>query len=111
MDFTVAGLNTTQVLQTNTKMNITATTGVLPNMNTSRVFKHELVFHSWQLQDVKMQDPGLLLGYDNSTGNFTVEATKAVATWVWLWLLPRDGTRDVGVKVKSDQSSGTSVKK
>jgi len=91
------------------KMNMSATTtGVLPNMNTSRVFKHESVFHSWQLQDVKLQDLGLVVGYDNSTGSFTVEATKAVATWVWLdipagalgnfeenglWLLPGDGTR------------------
>jgi len=130
--FIVDALNTTQVLHTNTndipydlknsilKMNITAA-GTLPNTNEAKTFKHEFIFHALDLSTVNLQDPGLELSYDSETGNFTVEATKAVAAWVWLdmpagtlgnfesngfWLLPGDGPREVGVVVKSDSSGG-----
>jgi len=126
--FTVGALNTTQVLSTNTyslpynlsnsflKLNITAT-GTLPNTNKPRIFKHEYIFHDLYLNKVDLQDPGLKLNYDQQTGNFTVEATKGVAAWVWLdlpagtlgnfeengfWLLPSDGLREVGIKVKNN---------
>ncbi|TAQ86102.1 hypothetical protein B7494_g5570 [Chlorociboria aeruginascens] len=93
--FEVGALNTTQVFQTNTfslpydlktsvlKMNITAT-GSLPNTNTTLEFKHEFFFHELSLADVELQDPGLTVEYVEETGNFTVEAEKAVAAWVWL---------------------------
>lgn len=126
--FTVGGLNTTQVLQANTntfgydltnallKMNITAT-GTLPNSNAPEIFNHEAYFHALSLRDVALQDPGLVLAYDQETGNFTVEATKGVAAYVWLdlpagvlgnfdenafWLVPGDGKREVGVTIKDN---------
>ncbi|EPE33363.1 (Trans)glycosidase [Glarea lozoyensis ATCC 20868] len=129
--FTVGALNITQVLQTNTKtipydltkavlkMNITAT-GSLPNTNDTKTFKHEFFFHALDLSKANLQDPGLQLEYNASTGNFTIEATKAVAAWVWMdipagtlanfdgnafWLVPGE-KREVGVVVKSDGSGG-----
>ncbi|RDL42374.1 (Trans)glycosidase [Venustampulla echinocandica] len=134
--FTVGALNTTQVLQTNTnalplslkdavlKMNITAT-GSLPNSNEVKIFKHEYYFHDLSLGQVNLQDPGLILNYNSTTGNFTVEAAKAVAAWVWLdipagtlanfdenafWLVPSDGKREIGVTVKDDSIGGKWVK-
>jgi beta-mannosidase len=133
--FTVGALNTTQVLHTNTneipydlknsllKMKITAV-GPLPNTLTQSTFTHEYIFHDLYLKDVNLQDPGLTLSYNESTGNFKVQATKAVAAWVWLdipagtlanfaqngfWLLPSDGPKEIGVKVKDDTSGGSWV--
>ncbi|KAH7356476.1 hypothetical protein BKA65DRAFT_547876 [Rhexocercosporidium sp. MPI-PUGE-AT-0058] len=130
--FTVGALNTTQVLHTNThtipydlknsflKMNITAT-DKLPNTNETKTFKHEYIFHDLDLSTVALADPGLTLSYSYVTGNFTIEATKGVAAWVWLdmpagtlgnfesnafWLLPGDGKREVGVRIKNDTSNG-----
>ena len=133
--FNVGALNTTQVLQANTstlpfsiddailKMNITAASA-LPNTNETRTFKHEYFFHSLSLSKGQLVDPGLTLSYDNFTGNFTVEATKGVAAWVWLdipagtlgnfnengfWLVPSDGPRELSVTVKNDTSGGSWV--
>ncbi|TVY87235.1 Beta-mannosidase A [Lachnellula willkommii] len=134
--FEVGGLNTTKVFQGNTndlgydlkdallKMNITAS-GTVPNTQEPKIFTHEYYFHTLSLRDANLQDPGLVLDYDQQTGNFTVEATKGVAAWVWLdlpagtlgnfnenafWLLPGDGKREVGVTVKDDRSAGEWVK-
>lgn len=130
--FVVGALNTTKVLQTSTditpydlkasilKLNITAT-GTSPNTNTLKIFKHEHIFHDLYLGEANIQDPGLRLSYNETTGNFTVQATTAVAAWVWLdipagtlanfaengfWLLPSDGPREIGVTVKNDPSGG-----
>lgn len=130
--FTVGALNTTKVFQADTntipydlkdavlKMNITAT-GTLPNSNKTEVFKHEFYFHALDLSKANLQDPGLTLEYDAKTGNFTIEATKAVAAWVWLdipagtlanfdenafWLVPSDGKREIGVTMKNNTSGG-----
>jgi beta-mannosidase len=126
--FTVRALNTTRVLQSNTKslpydlttsilkLNITAT-GSLPNTNETTTFTHSSIFASTSLNTVHLRDPGLVLPYSKETGNFTAQATKAVAAWVWLdlpagvlgnfesngfWLLPSDGVKEVGVVVKDD---------
>jgi beta-mannosidase len=130
--FTVGAINTTQVFAGNTstlpfdlkdavmKMNITAT-GSLPNTNETKTFKHESYFHDIRLSEVSLVDPGLTLSYSKQSGNFTVEASKGVAAWVWLdvpagtlgnfeenafWLLPSDGPRVVGFRLKNDTSEG-----
>jgi beta-mannosidase len=134
--FTVGALNTTQVLQTNIdslpynlttsimKLNITAT-GSPPNSKGTKEFKHDSIFAATDLNTVRLQDPGLVLSYNKETGNFTVQATKAVAAWVWLdlpagvlgnfdsngfWLLPTDGVREVGVILKDDGGDGQWMK-
>jgi beta-mannosidase len=132
--FTVGALNTTRVLQIDSnslpydlassllKLNITAT-GSLPNTNTNtntneiKTFTHSFIFASNTLNTVHLCDPGLVLSYSNETVNFTVQATKAVAAWVWLdlpagvlgnfdsnafWLLPSDGAKEVGFTLKDD---------
>jgi beta-mannosidase len=88
--FTVHALNTTRVLQSNKKslpydlttsilkLNITAT-GSLPNTNETTTFTHSSIFTSTSLNAVHLRDPGLALSYSKETGNFTVQATKAVA--------------------------------
>jgi len=128
ISFAVGALNTTKVLQTNIdslpynlttsimKLNITAT-GTLPNSNETKEFKHESIFAATNLSTVKLQDPGLVLSFNDETGNFTVQATNAVAAWVWLdlpagvlgnfdsngfWLLPTDGVREVGFTLKDN---------
>lgn len=129
--FEVGGLNTTQVFAANTstlpfsledsilRMNITAT-GLLPNTNQMQTFTHESYFHALNLSAVNLQDPALTLSYSNTTGNFTVEATRAVATYVWLdlpagtlgnfdenafWLVPGE-KKEVKVTIKDDQTGG-----
>jgi beta-mannosidase len=133
--FTVGPLNTTEVFSGNTstfpfdlkdavmKMNITAS-GTLPNTNETKVFKHEYYFHDLQLGEASIVDPGLTLSYSETSGNFTIEATKGVAAWVWLdipagtlgnfdengfWLVPSDGPREVGFRLKNDTSAGNWV--
>jgi beta-mannosidase len=95
-------------------------TGALPNTNTTRTFRHEAWFHASPLRDAALVDPGLELEYSNHTQNFTVRATQGVAAWVWLehgpgvlgnfaenafWLGRGEG-REVGFKVKSDETGG-----
>lgn len=129
--FAVNGLNTTQVLHTNTnnltfplsnailKLNMTAT-GSLPNTNTTTTFNHEFFFHPTPLNVADLVDPGLTLNYDNATGNFTVEATKGVAAWTWVenpagtvgnfdsngfWLVP-GAPRELSFTMKNDTTAG-----
>ncbi|KAH8649485.1 putative beta-mannosidase [Tricladium varicosporioides] len=131
ISFNVGALNTTQLWATNTntigydlnnavlKMNVSAV-GSLPNSAETKIFKHEFFFHALDLGKVNLQDPGLTLSYNNQTENFTVEATKGVAAWVWLdipagtlgnfnensfWLVPGE-RREIGYTVKSDMSGG-----
>jgi beta-mannosidase len=130
-NFTVGAINSTQVLQTrvlgelpdprNTVLKMSAeATGALPNTNTTRTFRHETWFHASPLKDAALVDPGLELEYSNHTQNFTVRATKGVAAWVWLehgpgvlgnfgenaFWLGRGEEREVGFKVKSDETGG-----
>ncbi|KAK4507048.1 hypothetical protein PRZ48_000782 [Zasmidium cellare] len=96
VNFTVGGLNSTQVLQTfltnsslpnptNSilKLSVSAT-GSLPNTNETRTFKHSNWFTPTGLNEAQLTDPGLELSFSDVTGNFTVEATKGVAAYVWL---------------------------
>ncbi|CZR54939.1 probable beta-mannosidase A [Phialocephala subalpina] len=130
--FTVGALNTTMVYQANTnyipfnltnaflKLNVTAT-GSPPNSDITQTYKHEYIFHALDLSQVALQDPGLVLSYDEGSKKFTIEATKGAAAWVWLdvpagtlanldsngfWLLPSDGKREIGYTVKNDTSGG-----
>lgn len=134
VEFTVGAINSTQVLYANTsalfptasarqnallKMSL-ATTGHSPNSNITRTFQHSSWYHASPLKDAALVDPGLELGYSNSTGNFTVRATKGVAAWVWLehgegvlgnfgdngfWLKGGE-EREVGFGVKWDGTGG-----
>lgn len=132
----VGAINSTKVLQTNTmsvlksfdpmdavlRMQVTVT-GTLPNSKDTQTFKHENWFHASALNKAQLRDPGLQLSYSNQTKNFTVEATSAVAAWVWLdypdgavlnfdsnafWLLPNE-SREVSYTVKSDTTGGAWV--
>ncbi len=99
--------------------------GTLPNSNETKEFKHEYIVAATNLNAVKIQDPGLVLSYNEETGNFMLKATKAAAVWVWLdlpagvlgnfdsngfWLLPTYGVREVGVKLKDDGGDGQWMK-
>lgn len=130
VSFSIGSLNTTMVLQANTKnltwslsdaflkLNITAI-GTPPNAHAPQVFQHEAYFHQPKLVNVHLKDPGLSLSYDNMTKKFVVEAKNATAVFVWLempenilgnfeenafWLLPSDGPKAIGVNLKSDRS-------
>ena len=135
-DFTVGAINSTQVLQaTQTallaalpdprnavlKMTVEAI-GSLPNTNPNitRTFRHEAWLWASPLKDAALVDPGLELEYSDRTRNFTVRATKGVAAWVWLehgpgvlgnfdenaFWLGKGEEREVGFKVKSDETDG-----
>jgi beta-mannosidase len=133
--FSVGGLNTTMVLQTNTnnliwslsdaflKLNITAV-GTLPNTNVPQIFKHEAYFHQPKLGQVHLADPGLTLSYNEETMKLLVEAKNATAVFVWLempenvvgnfeenafWLLPSDGPKTIGINLKDITSSPNGV--
>lgn len=130
----VGAINTTLVLETNTfdVLNAmgydyadvllkveTEVRGSLPNGNETRSFRHENWWHAAPLSAAKLVDPGLVIEYDDATGNFTVMATTGVASWVWIdsgeavvnfdsngfWLLPGQ-SREVGFKVKNDGTGG-----
>lgn len=95
----------------------------LPTSIEMRTFKNEKWFHSAALKTAKLVDPGLQLGYDEASKNFTVTATKGVASWVRLdypagavlnfdsngfWLAANE-SREVGYTVKSDTTDGNWV--
>lgn len=132
--FTVGALNTTRVLATTIDnstldfnnallyVNITAQ-GQLPNTDTTTTFNHENFFHAFSLADAELVDPGIELRYDNTTKNFTVEATTGIAVWTWLdypagallnfaengFLLLPGRPREVGFTLKSDSTGGAWV--
>lgn len=94
--FEVGALNITDVLTTNIIdlsipdikdavliLSLSAT-GRLPNGNTLTKFSHENFFTPVFMNEAKLVDPGLELSYDNSTGKFTIEATKGVSLYTWL---------------------------
>ncbi|KAE8554084.1 hypothetical protein EYB25_002622 [Talaromyces marneffei] len=94
--FDVGPLNITDILITNINdlsisdlkdavliLSLSAT-GHLPNSNVTTRFSHENFFTPVFTNEAKLVDPGLKLSYDNSTGKFTVEATKAVSLYNWL---------------------------
>jgi beta-mannosidase len=96
-------------------------TGSLPNTNNStRTFRHEAWLWASPLKDAALVDPGLELKYSDHTRNFTVRATKGVAAWVWLehgpgvlgnfgenaFWLGKGEEREIGFKVKSDETDG-----
>jgi beta-mannosidase len=95
VSFSVGALNTTMVLQTNTKnltwdlsdtfmkLNVT-TIGTLPNGLTPRIFQHEAYFHQPKLVNAHLKDPGLSLNYNHTTKKFIIEAKNATAVFVWL---------------------------
>ncbi|ORY15621.1 glycoside hydrolase superfamily [Clohesyomyces aquaticus] len=97
--------------------------GTRPNSsNKTEIFIHRNWFHADALSNAKLVDPGLVLSHSNSnsSGFFTVKATKGVAAWVWLdypagavlnfdanafWLMPGE-EKQVRYKVKSDTTGG-----
>ncbi|GAM42617.1 beta-mannosidase Bma2A [Talaromyces pinophilus] len=92
--FEVGPLNITDILTTNIEsiadikdavlvLSLSAT-GRLPNSNTITQFSHENFFTPVFTNEAKLVDPGLKLSYNNSTGKFTVEATKGVSLYTWL---------------------------
>ena len=130
--FTVGGLNTTRVLSTILEnsttldfkaaimyMNVTAT-GQLPNNDATSTFTHENYFHPSPLSSAALVDPGIQLSHNNTTQQFTVEATQGIAIWTWLdypagallnfdangFLLLPGRPREVGYTVKSDSTGG-----
>lgn len=134
-NFTVGAINSTLVLQADQKallgalrdprnavLRMTSTaTGSLPNTkNSTRTFRHEAWLHASPLKDAALVDPGLQLEYSNQTQTFTVRATKGVAAWVWLehgpgvlgnfngnaFWLGKDEEKEIGFRVKSDETDG-----
>lgn len=94
--FSVPAINSTRVLQTNmadvklpdTKDAILMLSldadGHLPNGDATVKFSHENHFLPVWPKDAKFVDPGLNLSKDNTTGSFTIEATKGVSLYTWL---------------------------
>jgi beta-mannosidase len=58
--------------------------GNLPNSNTTQEFYHQNWFQPASLSSAKLVDPGLKLTYLADSKKFRVQATKAIAPWVWL---------------------------
>jgi beta-mannosidase len=134
----VDAINTTRVLQGNTKEILkgidpenavlfmeTSVRGELPNTKSSQEFRHHNWFHPVPLSKAKLVDPGLRLTHLANAKKFRVEATTGIAPWVWLdhpegslvhfemngfWLRPGVPV-EVGYDVKSDTSSGAWEKK
>ncbi|CAL5870672.1 uncharacterized protein PFLUO_LOCUS4912 [Penicillium psychrofluorescens] len=133
--FTVGGVNSTRVMQTNMfqdykglDLNNTILRvevngkGVAPNdrHEKEQTYKHTSFFHPQSLQNAKLQDPGLKVSHVHGTNEFDVTATKGVAAWVWLdyplgvqgyfsdngfWLTPGE-TRNIHFTVKQDWTDG-----
>ena len=96
IEFKVGAINSTLILQTNTKdilleydpkdivlyLSITAN-GYLPNNSTLQDFKHKQYLSPVPLSQANLVDPGLEYSYDEERGVWTVEATKGIAAWVW----------------------------
>ena len=100
-------------------MNVTAQ-GQLPNTEYTTTFNHENFFHAFSLANAALVDPEIKLTYNNSTQNFTVEATSGIAVWTWLdypsgallnfdsngFLLLPGRPREVCYTLKSDSTGG-----
>ena len=131
MPFTVGAINSTRVFDTNmldyTGLDLSDTilrvdvfaAGVAPNGD-KKGYTHTSFFHPVSLQKASIQDPGLEFTHIQGTNEFRVEATKAVAAWVWLdhplgvqgyfadngfWLAAGE-TRNVCFTVKQDWTGG-----
>ena len=103
-------------------MNITAD-AQLPNTNTVMTLYHENFFHANSLTDAGLVDPSINLTYNDTTQNFTVEATTGIAVWTWLdfpsglllnfdsngFLLLPGQPREVGYTLKNDTTDGSWV--
>jgi beta-mannosidase len=133
--FTVGGVNSTRVMQTNMfqdykglDLNNTILRvevngkGVAPNdpHEKEQTYSHTSFFHPQSLQNAKLRDPGLEVSHVHGTNKFHVTATKGVAAWVWLdyplgvqgyfsdngfWLTPGE-TRNIHFTVKQDWTDG-----
>lgn len=131
--FTVGALNSTKVLQDNTttllqghdqkdvvlRMNVTAR-GRSPNNADTQIFSHTNWLPLAKLSDANLVDPELMLHHDSEGEVFEVEATKGVASWVWLdhasgavvtfddngFWLAKGQKRRLGYKVKRDDTGG-----
>jgi beta-mannosidase len=101
------------------KMDIIAV-GNLPNSKKEQVFTHQNWYHPVPLSKVKLEDPGLKITHNAEKKVFRIEATKAIAPWVWIdypagavvtfedngfWLKPGD-SRDLTYEVQSDETAG-----
>jgi beta-mannosidase len=126
--FDIGAINSTRILQTNTKdilleydprdvvlyLSITAN-GYLPNNSTLQNFKHKQYLSLVPLSQANLVDPGLEYSYNEAREVWTIEATKGIAAWVWFdypsgllghfedngfWLVP-GAKNEVGFTMKS----------
>jgi beta-mannosidase len=133
IDVEVGAINSTRILQTNTRvvlasydprdvvLHVSLTVqGQLPNTNKIQSFQHEQYLSPVPLSQAHLVDPGLDYQYDAEKELWTVEATKGIAAWVWFdypsglvghfedngfWLVP--GVRkEVGFSVTSGEEDG-----
>jgi beta-mannosidase len=96
INFEIGAINSTRILQTNTKsilssynpkdvvlhVSLTAT-GYVPNDSTLQKFTHEQFLAPVPLSQARLVDPGLEVSYGKENETWIVEATKGVAAWVW----------------------------
>ncbi|PVH84994.1 glycoside hydrolase family 2 protein [Cadophora sp. DSE1049] len=95
-----------------------------PHLTEPVTYTHETWFHAVPLKDQAMIDPKPKMAYDDIKGKFAVSAESGIAAWVWLdhpsgavgnfedngfWLAPGQ-SREVGFKVKGDETNGEWVK-
>jgi beta-mannosidase len=95
-EFTVGGLNTTKVYETNTaKLSLTDKTdavlvlsltaqGRMPNSENVSTFVHREKATAVYPNELSLVDPKLQLSYDASSNSFTVEAKAGVSLYTWL---------------------------
>jgi beta-mannosidase len=105
----------------------TSLRGNLPNSKTTQEFHHQNWFHPAYLSQANLADPGLKLTHLPDSKKFRVEATNAIAPWVWLdypagalvhferngfWLRPGEAL-DIGYVEypEVDKTNGTWVQK